>query len=216
MKRRLHVIQVATAQKNPDLYPYTNFNDSKFGYDPFIIASKNGTFLELICTDLFKLKSNFQKNPKTRMDLYMPKTTALELANDISSLFGTGNLAKRSKADPQSFNQSEMLVPQIKDSFYLYQFKTTIDIAGYTISGQNSMVMLDHELPRGSFKMMVEDEVHMGVFLSDVSGNWDDKLVKTTTSGDQNFHSAQGQVKLVFDNENAKILARTLEHLGSL
>ena len=216
MKRRLHVIQVATAQKDPDLYPYTNFNDSKFGHDPFITASKNGNFLELSCSDLFKLKSNFQKNPKVRMDIYMPKATALELANDIASMFGTGNLAKRSKADPQAFNQSEMLVPQIKDSFYLYQYDTAINIAGYTISGNNGIAMLDHELPRGTFKMMVEDEVHIGVFLSQVSGNWDSTLVRTSTNGNQNFHSAQGQIKMVFDADNAKVLSTTLRHLGSL
>lgn len=146
----------------------------------------------------------------------MPKTTALGLAHDISFMFGTGNLARRSKAHPQSYNQSEMPVPLITDSFYLRHFNTTIQIADYAISGTDSIIILDHELPRGNYSMMVEDEVHIGVFLDKIIGNWDNNLVNTATNKGGNYHSTQGHIRILFEARDAAGLSTTLQHLGNI
>lgn len=215
-KRRLHVIKVPT--NNQRIFPYSHYND--VGHDPYIIAQLNDrNDVILTCQDIFKLKPNVQVNPKTRVDIYMPGLTGMELGNDILRLVGVGNIAELSNVNPEDFRKGPQTLPLIDESRSVRHQNTNMNIAGTSISGEFGSVYIDRERPNEGHIEMKGPEIHIGIPLLNVFGsidlNYTSKynvpVEELRVSGESNpVTKADGVLSITFNKVQAQNLAATL------
>lgn len=221
MKHRLHVVKVPTAVKG--LFPYSHYADA--GHSPTLELQPAPDGIRLLCADVFKLKPNVQRSPRTRIDMYMPGDAAMGLAAELVPLVGRGRVARAAGVDPNDFRAGPQSLPIIAEARQLWCARADVSIAGLVVTGGVGTVYLDRESPNEGHVEMKGPEVHIGVPLrAGVSGSFDPRLVQRIevpaeelrVAGERNpVPKAIGIVRIEFDLRQAADLAATLLRYGS-
>ena len=219
MTHQLHVAKVPTS--NPQLFPYSHYADA--GHNPQLQVEEIADGIRLVCSDLFKLKPNVQQNPRTRIDLYMPGESAASLGADILAVVGAGNIAELAQVDPEAFRSGPQALPVINEARRVSHSGADVEIAGYLVAGRPGSVYLDQEAPSEGHIEMRGPEVHIGVPLTEVTGDLDTHRVvrvdvpvgELRVGGERNPNTkAEGVIRVAFAEASAADLAATLLHYG--
>lgn len=212
---RVHVIKMPTRDK--DVFPYSHYRDNN--HDPYLEVKKVGENLNVICKDRFKLKANFQGNPKFRIDIYIPKYSARLLAEEIVDNFGIGVVGDDAISNPNDYRSGKQTLPIIEKPKVLKYTKTTFNIAGIEAEGNNNPIYVELESPNKNHIQMVEQEVHLGIPLDKLSGTLNNLLVKEEEN-DANKYGKKGRIRkangvfvMELSESEAKNLAATLQYL---
>jgi hypothetical protein len=121
--------------------------------------------ITLLCKDLFKVKENFQSNPKNRVDIYIPVSSANQLADKITEICGSEEVASNNYTDPNNYNKGFRDIPKIqKASKDLYK-TAKFEIYREKVLGNSYYVFINHESPKGSFNTMNSNEIHIAIGL---------------------------------------------------
>lgn len=173
---RLHVVKVPSQDET--FFPYLHFAD----------AESAGPMLELLIndtkTEVFirvagaaKLKPNVQKNPKLRIDVYGPHTTALRLATAIkANLVGTGTVLVTTSENPEKSRIGPQTLPLIDKKYKVPLAGATGSCSGFFFS-EAKCLYFDHERPNDGHVEMAGPEMHIGVPLLQLVGAFDPNLV---------------------------------------
>lgn len=211
------MIKVPTTSK--ELFPYSHFND--MGHNPLFETIFEDDYMEIVVRDLFKLKPNYQRRPRNRVDIYIPHQTAMELGEEIITQYGAGSIAVLNEIDPEQFRSGPQALPKITEARQVHHISAEMTIAGFTVAAGNGLIFMDLEDPAAIHVEMIEQEIHFGIPLSSVTGSWDPELVskrrvpegEKTVVGEPNpINKANGCLILKLDLENARNLATTLLH----
>jgi hypothetical protein len=214
---RLHVIKIPTSNK--DVFPYSHYADE--GHDPKLYIESKEDEIRLVCEDLFKLKPNVQKSPRTRVDIYAPGDAALELATEIIKIFGEGQVAERSEVNPNDYRRGPQTLPLIDESRRIQHNRTIFEIAGITVESNKGAVYIDRERPNEGHIEMRGPEIHIGIPLNSVKGNLNTELISRVqvpsselrVNGEVNpINKARGRLRIYFSAIQATLLAATIIH----
>ena len=214
---RLHFVKFPTPNK--DVFPYTHFAD--LGHNPNIYIEKMSNSILLICQDIFKLKPNVQKSPRTRVDVYMPSESAFEIGKEIVAFLGEGKVAEKAVSNPDDFRRGPQTLPLIDESRTIQHAGTFFEIAGVLIGGEKGSVYIDRERPNEGHIEMRGAEVHIGIPLTFLRVTLNREAIKRVevprselrVGGESNpINKADGVLRINFLPSEAKKLSATLIH----
>lgn len=213
----IHVIKVPTTHKR--LFPYSHFSDEY--HSPFFSITSTDDYLSLEVRELFKLKPNNQKQPRNRVDIYMPVSTALSIGEQIITKYGPGQLAELNSINPENFRAGPQTLPVINEARTVKYLDVQFNIVGISLEGKNGRIYVDDEAPAEEHVEMKGKEIHFGIQLQTITGNIDNRFLllrkvpdtETKVEGERDpIFKAIGYFKVTIDIENARNLASTLIH----
>ena len=213
---RIHVVKVLSADKNKPVF-YSHFNDE--GHDPCCVIKCDKYKACLSITDVFKHKPNVQKNPKTRIDIYMPQDTAVKIAKQFKNAYLQGQVIEDSAANPEAARIGSQKLPEILRQVKLPYEAVNAEIAGYIFKGFHGSLYVDSERPVEEFREMQGPEVHIGIQNLTQSGKLNPELItevhvpkdELRVLGEINpISKSTGHVSLVFSGKSASNFAATI------
>ena len=214
---RVHVIKMPT--RNNDIFPYSHYKDNN--HNPYLEVEKVDENLIITCKDRFKLKANFQENPKFRVDIYIPKGAAALLADEIEERFGAGVVGDDALSNPNDYRVGKQTLPIIEKSKVIRYNEASFKIAGIEAKGNKKPIYIELESPNKNHIEMVEQEVHLGLPLDKLYGELNSRLI-TQEENDANKYGRKGIIKkadgifkIKLNEGEAKKLAATLKFLVS-
>lgn len=115
MKVQAHIIFIYTTSENVFL---SHYNDE--GHNPQIEIISLGDKIKLQCTEIFKIKDNFQKSKKDRVDIYLSLENGRVIGQIIDKILGSNTDVDENQIDPNGYINGNRELPHISDSKKLY------------------------------------------------------------------------------------------------
>ena len=209
---------------DPAFLPWSHRLDA--GHAPSLEVRAAGNTVVLGGEDVYKLKPNTQVKPKDRIDIYLPKESALGLAYDIESFTGTGHLAELAGVDPEGARMGSQLLPKMSgNSYRVAHVGVELGVAGRTLGttvGDDFYV--DLEAPQNIHREMAKlgRAVHLGIRNLSLGGVLDPAEIRRVNvpeselRGENNpVRKAKGTFRLVLAPGQARSLAATFRDLAA-
>lgn len=173
---RLHVVKVPSQDQT--FFPYLHFADAESA-GPLLELLLNESNSEVLIrvVGAAKLKPNIQTNPKLRIDIYGPHTTALRMAEAMkANLIGAGVGLASTPDNPEKSRIGPQTLPLIDKQYKVPLADAEGGCSGFIFSGSKCLYF-DHERPNDGHIEMAGPEMHIGVPLRNLAGANDPKLI---------------------------------------
>ncbi|MBD8154078.1 hypothetical protein [Pantoea agglomerans] len=166
MTSRLHVVKVPSTEA--DFFPYSHFAD-EHSAGPILelfMSAFEGGYLRI--SGLAKLKPNFQKVPKLRLDIYGPHHGLIAIAECIERVVGKGNAHKHTLVNPENSRKGPQTLPDIEQQYEVVIDRVEGKCHKYVFFGADRM-FFDHEFPKSDHVEMKGKEFHFGIRLRNIN-----------------------------------------------